>query len=258
MLSIEVKTNAAQLRQRFTEIEQRKVPWATKQALDRTAEDIVLAEREEMRRVFKAPSDWTINSLTWSNATFGGTSGTTGRSYGTRSALVFFKEDHRLNSAGYYLRPHVFGGGREHTPLERSLIRFGRLGRAEYLVPAKYAERDGRGYLVTGQITKILSDLQSLEMAVRSHNWRDRGVRRGQQYTLLRRAQGVPDGIYRIDGGRRLLCFLIVSQPQYGIRFRFKEVAEGVLQRNFAPHFRRELAKAVAESKMRHPEMRSA
>lgn len=254
MFDFEVKTNAAQLMARFTDLERRKVPWATKKALDATAADIVAAEQAEMRHVFKAPREWTVGSLTFEPATFDNGSG----KMRDRPAIVRFKEDHRPNSAGYYLRPHVFGGGREHTPFERSLIRFGRLGRAEYLVPGKHAERDARGDLVPGQITKILSDLQSLEMAVRSHNWRDRGVRRGQQYTLLRRAQGVPDGIYRIDGGRRLLCFLIVSQPQYSIRFRFREIAEGVLQRNFAPHFRRELAQAVAESKERHPEMRSA
>jgi len=254
VLSIEVKTNAAQLHQRLTEVQQRKVPWATKQALDRTAADIVAAEREEMRRVFKAPRAWTTDSLTYEPATYDNGSG----KQRNRPALVRFKEDDRRNSAGFYLRPQVFGGGREHTPFERALIRFGRLGRADYLVPGKYAERDARGDLAPGQITKILSDLQSLEMAVRSHNWRDRGARRGQQYALLGSTQGVPRGIYRVDGGRRLLCFLIVSQPQYTTRFDFQGIARRVLDGNFARHFRAELAKAVAESKMRHPEMRTA
>lgn len=254
MIEFEVKTNAAQVLQNFTDLQRRKVPWATKKALDATAADIVAAEQAEMRQVFKSPRDWTVNSLTFEPATFDNGSG----KMRDRPAIVRFKEDDRRNSAGFYLRPHVFGGGREHTPVERSLIRFGRLSSAEYLVPGKHAERDAGGDLVPGQITKILSDLQSLEMAVRSHNWRDRGVRRGQQYVLLGATQGVPRGIYRIDGGRRLLCFLIVSQPQYTVRFRFKEVAEAVLQRNFAPHFRRELAQAVAEAKARHPEIRSA
>lgn len=254
MFDFEVKTNAGQLISRLTDLERRKVPWAFKKALDATAADIVADERAEMRNVFKAPRDWTVNSLTFEPATFDNGSG----KMRDRPAVVLFKEDHRRNSAGYYLRPQVFGGGREHTPFERSLIRFGRIGSGEYLVPGKHAERDAGGDLVPGQIVRILADLQALEMAVRSKNYRDRGARRGQQYTLLRRAQGVPDGIYRVDGGRRLLCFLIVKQPQYGIRFRFREIAEAVLQRNFAPHFRRELAQAVAESKARHPELRSA
>lgn len=254
MIDFQVQTNAGQLMARLTDIERRKVPWATKKALDATAADIVAAEQAEMRHVFKAPRDWTVGSLTFEPATFDNGSG----KMRDRPAIVRFKEDDRRNSAGFYLRPHVFGGGREHTPFERSLIRFGRLASSDYLVPAKHAERDARGDLVPGQILRILADLQALEMAVRSRNYRDRGARRGQQYTLLRRAQGVPDGIYRVDGGRRLLCFLIVRQPQYAVRFDFKGVASRVLQMNFARHFRAELATAVADYKQRHPEMRSA
>ena len=253
MIEFEVSTNIAQLRARLTDIEQRKVPWATKKALDATAADIVEAEREEMRRVFKSPGEWTTQSLTFEPATYDNGSGKSRN----RPAIVRFKEDDRRNSAGFYLRPQVYGGGREHTPFERSLIRFGRLTNADYLVPAKYAERDARGDLVPGQIVRILADLQALEMGVRYPGYRDRGARRGQHYVRLGRTQGVPDGIYRVDGGRRLLCFLIVRQPMYAARFDFKGVAQRVMQTNFARHFRAELATAVAESKMRHPELRS-
>lgn len=254
MIDFQVTTNIAQVRASLTDLQKRKVPWANKKALDATAADIVAAEQDEMRHVFRSPRDWTVNSLTFEPATFDNGSG----KMRDRPAVVRFKDDHRLNSAGYYLRPQVFGGGREHTPFERSLIRFGRIAASEYIVPGRHAERDASGDLVPGQIVRILADLQALEMAVRSKTYRDRGARRGEQYTLLRRAQGVPDGIYRVDGGRRLLCFLITRQPTYNPIFDFKGVAQRVLQASYAGHFRRELATAVAESQARHPELRAA
>lgn len=254
MLSIEVKTNVAQVLQNLTELQRRKVPWATKQALDWTAADIAAAEQAEIRRVFKSPSDWTLDSVTFEPATYDNGSG----KYPTRPAIVRFKEDHRRNSAGYYLRPHVQGNGRGHTPFETRMIAVGRISRAEYLVPAKYAERDARGDLVPGQIVRILTDMAAFDTAIRYPGYRDRGKRRGERYVVLRRSNGVPDGIYRVDGGRRLLCFLIVAQPRYARIYDFEGVARRVLDARFAMHFRRELAKAVAESKARHSDMRSA
>jgi hypothetical protein len=136
-----------------------------------------------------------------------------------------------------------------HTPFEQRLIRAGKLQAAEFLVPGKYAERDGAGNLVPGQITKILADLNTLETAQRGPNFRDRGMRRGEHYAFLRPTTAAPKGIYRVDGARKYLVFLAVRQPQYHVRLDFGGVAQRVLQREYAPAFRRNLAQAVASSR---------
>jgi len=254
MIQIEVRTDVADLRQRLSEIEQRKVPWATKKALDATAQSIVEAEREEMRRVFLNPRAWTLDSVTFRPATYDNGSG----KFQARPAVVDFKDADLPSSAGYYLKPQVHGGGRRHTPFESRLIRAGKLLASEYLVPTRFADRDAAGDLNPGQIGKILSDLGTVETARRYPGARNRGVRRAEAYHFDRSGRGRP-GIYKRQAGERnrVPVFIVVKQPQYSAIFDFFGVAQATLRTEFARHFRRELARAVAENR-RRPQLRKA
>lgn len=254
MFELSITTDVADLIASLDTIEKRKVPWATKKALDATAEQIVSAEREEMLRVFENPRDWTLNSLTYRPATYANGSG----KFQARPAVVGFKDDDRPNSAGYYLRPQVFGGGRRHTPFESRLIRAGLLGQNEYLVPTRYADRNAAGDLDPGQVVKILSDLGTIETAAKYPGARNRGARRLEGYHLDRSGRVRP-GIYkRRAADARVPVFVITGQPHYRAIFDFRGVAERTLRAEFARNFRRELAIAVAESRARRQQRKPA
>lgn len=251
---MEVRTNIGEVLENLSALEKRKLPWATKKALDATAEQIVEAEREEMSRVFQNPRDWTLNSVTYRPATYDNGSG----KFATRPAIVDFKDKDLPNSAGYYLKPQVFGGGRRHTPFESRLQRAGRLGTNEYLVPTRFADRDARGDLDPGQIVKILSDLGTIDTATKFPGARDRGVRRLETYHFDRSGRVRP-GIYKRRGAAdRVPVFIVTRQPNYRAIFDFRGVAEHVLRREFARNFQRELRRAVEESRNRSPRLRSA
>ncbi len=239
MLSIDIATNVADLKARLSDLEKAEVPFATARALTDVAFKVREAEQDEMRRVFKNPTEWTLNGLVVEKAEKNG-----------RPARVFFEDTAAGGTpSGDYLRPQIEGGPRGHTPFESRLIRSGRLQSSEFLVPARYAERNSAGDLNPGQVTKILSDLGTVETAITSPGGRNRGARKVESYQLLRNLGSLPSGIYRVDGAKRLLVFAIVRQPIYAARFEFQRVAQETLQREFAPAFRANLARAVASSR---------
>lgn len=200
-------------------------------ALNWTAYDIVPAEQEEMRSVFDSPAPWTLNSMRVEKATM--TSPVAG---------VGWKDSNRT-SAGKYLVPQVKGGPRPQTPFEYRLVRIGKLAANEFLVPGRFAERNGRGDLNPGQLTKILSDLGAIDEARSYPGARNRGKRSTEAYYLDRRGKGTffgnatsnaPPGIYLNKGARRrLLVFAIVRQPMYRPIFDFEGVANRFMLANF-------------------------
>lgn len=248
MIAFTLRTNVDAVKARLTDLQRSQVPFAASRAATDVAFMVREDEQDEMRRVFKNPTDWTLGGMVVDKADKGG-----------RAARVRFEEfSGKGTPSGDYLRPQIDGGPREHTPFENRLIRSGLLNNAEYLVPGRHAERDGLGNLVPGQISKILSDLSTIETALRGPNFRERGARRAEKYVLLRPASGAPKGIYLVSGGRRLLVFLIVRQPQYTAIFDFKGVAGRTVAREYAAAFRRNLAQAVKTSKYNPANMKAA
>lgn len=239
MIEFDIRTNVDDLKRRLTEIEREEVPFATARALTDVAFMVRAAAQDEMRRVFRNPTAWTLNGLVVVKAEKNG-----------RPAQVYFEDAGAKGTpAGRYLRPQMEGGGRGHTPFERRMIRGGWIQNDEFLVPGKYADRNAAGDVNPGQVTKILSDLGTVETAIKGVGSRNRGKRAGERYQVLRNVGGAPSGIYRLDGAKRLLCFLIVRQPQYRARFDFKTVAQQTVQREFARAFRENLARAVKSSR---------
>ncbi|WP_425065606.1 hypothetical protein [Reyranella sp.] len=213
-------------------------------ALNWTAYDIVEAEKAEMRTVFDDPAPWTLNSMRVEKATMT-----------NPVAGVGWKDSNARTSAGQYLVPQVRGGPRPQTPFEYRLVRIGKLATNEFLVPGRFAERNGRGDLNPGQLTKILSDLGAIDEARKYPGARNRGVRRSETYYMDRKGSGTffgnvaskaPPGIYLNKGGRqRLLVFAIVKQPMYRPVFDFYGVAERFMAANFAEKYGRALERRL-------------
>jgi hypothetical protein len=239
MLTIELRTNIGALRQKLSDLQKIELPYAASRAATDVAFMVRKGWQDEMRRVFRNPTDWTLNGIVVDKADKSG-----------RPSRVRFEESSDGGTpSGRYLRPQIEGGPRPHTPFENRLIRSGLLTAGEFLVPGKYAERDSAGNLVAGQVTKILSDLGTLETAQRGPNFRDRGQRSAESYRLERPTSGAPKGIYLQQGGRKLLVFLIVRQPQYNAILDLDAVSQRVLAREYAPAFRRNLDQAVRSSR---------
>ncbi|MCA0247675.1 MAG: hypothetical protein LCH93_13745 [Proteobacteria bacterium] len=240
MFLTEWKTNADKMVQAINAFPANVVRPAAVDALNWLAYDIVEAEQAEMRSVFDDPSPWTLNSLKVEKATVA-----------NPVAGVGWRYSNARTEAGKYLLPQVKGGLRPHTPFEERLIRIGKLSAEEFLVPGRFAERNGRGDLNTGQLTKILSDLGSISEAAKYPGARNRGRRSIETYYIDRKGRGeffghattnAPPGIYLNKGGRRrLLVFAIVRQPSYRPIFDFYGVAERYQAANFADKFRRAL-----------------
>ncbi|MBR2819829.1 MAG: hypothetical protein IKE60_34485 [Reyranella sp.] len=209
-------------------------------AMNWLAFDIRTAEQGEMRSVFDDPSDWTINSMTVEKATTS-----------NPVAGVGWKKTNARTPAGKYLMPQVHGGPRPHTPFEYRLISTGKLRSDEFLVPGRFAERNRRGDMNQGQITKILSDLGTIDTAKRYPGARNQGRRSTETYYIDRKGRGeffghattaAPAGIYLNKGARRrLLVFAIVRQPTYRAIFDFYGVGERYQRDNFATYFKRAL-----------------
>jgi hypothetical protein len=239
MITVEIRTNLGSLLRGLTDLQKSQMPYAAMRAATDVAFMVRKGWQDEMRRVFKNPTDWTLNGIVVDKADRNGRS----------SRVRFEASGGKGTPSGLYLQPQMDGGPRPHTPFENRLIRSGLLTAAEFLVPGKFAERDAAGNLVPGQIAKILSDLGTIETARRGPGSRDRGVRALESYRIERPNSGAPKGIYLQQGARRLLVFLIVRQPQYKQLLNLDAVSQRVIAREFAPAFRRNLAQAVASSR---------
>lgn len=233
MFDLEWKSNVDDVMRYIDGLPRNVVLPAMVDALNWTAYDVRLAEQDEMRRVFDDPAPWTINSMMVDKA-----------STSDPVAGVGWKETGARTPAGRYLIPQVKGGPRPPTPFEFRLIANGKLRSGEFLVPSRFAERNARGDLNPGQITKILSDLGSIDTARSYPGARNRGRRALETY-YVDRTSTVP-GIYLNRGARRrLLVFVIVRQPTYRPIFDFEGVAKRYEKANFADKFARALARRL-------------
>ncbi len=200
-------------------------------ALNWAAYGIRTAEQDEMRSVFDAPTPYTLNSIAVEPA-----------SLSNPVAGVGWKEGgiNKGRAAGRYLIPQAKGGPRPQTPFEYRLARAGKISGTEFLVPARGAERNGRGNLNPGQLTKILSDLGSIEVARPFPGARNAGKRRGETY-IIDRTGRAPQGIYLMRGIQMILVFVITRQPTYRPIFDFDGVARRYEKANFAEKYARAL-----------------
>lgn len=240
LFDLKVKSNDKEIASAINAFPANVVRPAVADALNWLAYDVVKAEQGEMRYAFDDPSPWTLNSMTVDKATTS-----------NPVAGVGWKDSNARTPASKYLLPQVHGGPRPHTPFEYRLISTGKLRSDEFLVPARFAETNRRGDLNQGQITKILSDLGTIDTAKRYPGARNQGRRANETYYIDRKGRGeffghattkAPAGIYLNKGGRRrLLVFAIVRQPTYRAIFDFYGVGNRFVADNFAAYFKRAL-----------------
>lgn len=259
MIKIDVRHNMNDLVRRL-DVQAKQVPFATSLAINRTAQLVKEAEVREMERVFDRPKPWTLNSLYLKPST-----------KQSLVAKVWLKDESAGsgNPASKYLAPQISGGDRGEKKFERALRFLNVLPAGMRAVPGNGADMDAFGNQSQGQIRQILSYFRAAELtsgyssnttAKRREKLR-KGTKtqRGMEFFVGRPAGGrLPLGIWqRItqfarhgDSSSKLVPIMIfVTNAQYRRLYRFKEVADEVIAREFPREFEAAARHAMATAK---------
>lgn len=168
-----------------------QIPFATSKALNDTAKLVREKTIQTMRGVFDRPTPFTLNAFqirpsTKSNLT----------------AKVEFKHE-RLG----YMRTQVEGGVRGRKRSESALQKTGIMRSNQYWVPGKGARLNQHGNITGGQITQLLSVLQSAEMSSGyKANMTARSAKKNRKprdyFAVTKKRGGLVPGIYeRVQSG---------------------------------------------------------
>ena len=225
--------------------------WAINETLVKAKDETIA----EMRRVFQAPTPWTLNSMRVKRA---GPNNLVG-------SIYFRKEAGKGTPAAKYIQHQIEGGSRQMKRFERALMAMRVLPSGYFAVPGAAAVMDAYGNMSVGQIKQILSYFSAAEMTSgysanitakkRERLRRGTKTKRGMEYFVGRPAQGrLPLGIYqRItqfarhgDSTSAIKPILIfVKSANYKPRLNFK----GVVDRAIAKHWNVEFNRALDQAK---------
>lgn len=206
-----------ELKRTLTDMEKRQLPFATKEAINATAERIKKAEQGAMKQYFDKPTKWTLNSMRIDYAKKHRPMG-----------RVYFKEAAGKGTPAYkYLSVEEQGGQRRDKGFEKWLRHAGYLPAGWYVVPARGARLNQYGDVSKGMHTKVLAALKS------------GGKTAG--YFVPGPKSALAPGIYRRLKTRVRAVFIFVNKkPTYRPRLPWYPVA----QKTFDRHFEREFDKA--------------
>lgn len=254
-MRLDIRTNFDQVEAALN-IAQRQVPFALSRALNLTGRDVISAEREEMSSVFDRPTPFTLNSLRLRPA--------------TKQELVAVVEVRDSNRPNHYILPQIHGGPRLQKRFEQLLVQRGVMKADERAVPALGAELDSYGNMSRGQIVRILSQLQTFNLAGSDANAtnskRSKAKRQREAFFVSQGPGKATFGRHSWSKGRKLQhlqrgiwarvafgamgttvmpVLLFVSRAVYTPRYRFEDVAQATITRVFARHFDESFAAAL-------------
>jgi len=249
MIVVSVKADITAAMRKLREIEQRQVPFATALALTRAAQFAKRTLVEEMRRDFRNPTPFTLNSLRVDAAT----------KSDLRSKIYFKDFAGSGTPASKYLAPEIFGGARSAKGFERSLQRVGILPSGWFAVPADGAPFDQYGNVPAGVLVKILSQLQAFGEQGYSMNETaaQRAKRRrrpeGRYFAVLPNdppSNKLKPGIYeKLDHSLSMIFIFTPKDPTYRARYPFFQVGEDAARSQFGVEFPKALEQALATAR---------
>lgn len=246
-MKITVKTNLSALKKQLQQVS-KQATFATAMALTKTAVSTREEIKRELPRVIDKPTPYTMNSMYIRKAT-----------PKKLEAHVFFKGagDGDPKQMLHYLNPLVGGGDRRTKRFEGRLIMVGYMKRGERLVPASGADINQFGNVNPGQITKILSQLRTAVVAGdysnASNSRRSRRKRAEAAYfwshgpgsTTSHLARGVWLRTKTPAGSTVRPVFLAVNATRYRRILELPRIAQKVMDRDFARHFKDAFAFAL-------------
>ena len=222
-----------------------QVPFATALALTKTAQAVQTDLVDEMRRVFKSPTPFTMASLYVKSA-----------KKSDLTAYVWVKDRQRR-----YMLTEIEGGPRNVKGFEALLIRAGIMPSGWYAVPASGAPLDQYGNVSGGLIGKLLSQLQAARESLQNESLakKQRRNRRNNQVgsffaIQVGQTSHLRPGIYMRQSatsrGGIVPIFIFVSRaPAYRARFDFYGVGARMARQRFPLEFDRAITVALRTAK---------
>lgn len=218
----------------------KQVTFATRVALTRTAQKVLVAQQREMRDIFRNPTPYTMSSLFLRPAT-----------KTNLSAEVKLKDfASKATPASKFLSAQISGGQRSQKRFERALQSVGALPPGYRIVPGSAAKLDSYGNMSRGQIVQILAFFRAFPEAGYKANMtsqgRDKLVRgskrqQGFAYFVGRPGDRLPLGIYqRVSFARGTALkpvMIFVQSAIYQPVFDFESVAKQTIKAEFAGEF---------------------
>jgi hypothetical protein len=221
---------------------QSQLPFAVARALTATIKDVREAEVAEMRKVFQAPTPFTLRSLYLRPAT-----------KARLEASTWLKD----TKGPHYLVPQILGGGRPLKRFEQRLVMNGYMRQDQRAVPAAGAKLDAYGNMSKGQIVQILSQLRTAvvqgDFSNATNSKRSRAKRSAVAYFVSQGSNGrragfrgsrgkgqmyeqhLPPGVWARHqfswGSSVKPVLLFVRGTRYNKRFDFYTVAERTVER---------------------------
>lgn len=245
--------------QNYLKASQKQIEIATQRAILKTAQHVVKAEQEEIKKVFDKPTNFTLNALTIKV------------DKPKISASVEVKDGYWTRSDNY-LSVQRDGGRRKLKAFERNLQHYGVMPSGWIAVPGQGAALDVYGNMSVGQIRQILSWFDAAErvsgstqnMGEKGRAKKRKGTKRSEAFeyfvaqpgrrTGLRswkngRSQSLTPGIYKrtfFGYGTAIKPIIIfVRNATYGKRFKFFEVANRTIDQHFTAEFNAAMARTA-------------
>jgi hypothetical protein len=237
-----------------------QVPFAIARALTKTGQQVKVAEKAEIESNFDRPNAYTRNAVFLSPAT-----------KQRLVAEVWLKDGKRPE---HYLLPNIRGGARPLKRFEERLVRAGYMQPTERTVIGAGAQVDQYGNISRGQIVRILSQLKTAavsgDTSDATNSRRSRASRSKEAYFVSRgpgawrgtgswknglKSQHLPRGIwvrrsFGAWGTAIKPVLLFVSRTNYSARYKFFEIANQVVERNFARNFDESWALALRTARL--------
>lgn len=244
-----ISIDSKKLREGLNELRGRGLHRNMTNVVNKLAFDGTAALRDEMKRVFKNPTNWTLNSFKVIKA----------RPFRTDAAIAtrdIAPGYDRGSAAARYLSPDVLGDQRGMKPSEHALSE---LSGKQFWVPGRDAPLDANGNIKASEIGRILSHLSlhddpgknlSDQAAARL---RRRTQRRGPKnangqrgsYFVGRAENGHAVGVYKYSGtpGKILEIIRFVPVlPRYHKILPAQQIVSQVIERRARHHVEQEIA----------------
>ncbi len=227
MFKIEIK-GIEELKKRLDDFAKKQVPFAAAKAINKTGQKVKVGLVEEMKRVFKNPTPYTLNSLQLKPAT-----------KQSLVATVWFKEfGDKGTAATKYLPPQVFGGSRDMKRSEKKL--------GSYYVPGGAIRLNKYGNITPGVITGIMSNLKAFTSSGYSMN---RATGNSPYFAIRNKGKHLIPGVWKRNktGVKPMLIF--TNNPNYSKRLSYFEVAQKIVDTNIQKEFDQAFEDAMRTAK---------
>ncbi len=222
----------------------KQVRYGAARGLTKTATDIRDQVREDMRRTFDRPRDWTTNSMYVEKAT-----------RDNLTAVVGVKDRSKMSTRvtpTHTLQSQVFGHDRAQKRFERALTALGYLPPGWVVVPSRSVPRDTDGNLSGDFLRNVLRQLPKAG-PVMPKKAVARARRTGGVYFVqpVGRGRGLSPGIYFREMAMRQATPIVLfkSRASYYTRLDFHQIGERVANERLQPNIIAAIEEALATAR---------